>query len=82
MPSLAPEIRIAALEMLVTRLLLAEARRQPDPAGMLDQFAGTMRGEALGFPMEGPNEQMDRLALASAVLQFVADAKERLITEM
>lgn len=82
MKKLDPEIRIAALEMVVTRLLLAQARHQPDPAGMLDQFAALMRREAQNHPMQSDNEQMDRLALAAAVLQFVADAKERLITEM
>ena len=82
MQKLDPEIRIAALEMVVTRLLLAQARHQPDPAGMLDQFAALMRREAQNHPMGEKDDPASRLALAAAVLQFVADAKERLITEM
>lgn len=77
MPSLDPEIRIAALEAVMARLLLAEARRYPDPAGMLDNFAFGMRHHAEGAALE----EQDRMALAAALLQFVAEAKERLISE-
>ncbi len=77
-PSLDADTRLAALELAVSRLLLAEARRSPDPAGMLDATAGRLRQDAEMLPGEdGP----DRLALAAALLQLVTLAKERLITE-
>lgn len=81
MPSLDPEIRIAALEAMMARLLLAEARRHPDPAGMLDEFAGNMRRHAESLETDRPDGELDRMALAAALLQFVAEAKERLISQ-
>jgi len=80
MRQLDPDIRLAALEAVVSRLLMAEARQTPDPAGMLDQFAGRMRREAESHPMAS-DDPRDRLALAAALLQLVALAKEKLITE-
>jgi hypothetical protein len=80
MRQLDPDIRLAALEAVVSRLLVAEARQSPDPAGMLDQFAGRMRREAESHPMAS-DDPRDRMALAAALLQLVALAKEKLITE-
>ncbi|WP_206930777.1 hypothetical protein [Roseococcus thiosulfatophilus] len=77
MPALDPEIRLAALEAVVARLLLAQARQHPDPAGMLDQFAGEMRRHADMQDDSG----LDGLALGAALLQLVTLAKERLIAE-
>jgi hypothetical protein len=76
-----PDIRLAALEAVVARLLVAQARRGPDPAGMLDQFAAGMRHHAATHPMQTDDEPRDRMALAGALLQLVAMAKEKLITE-
>lgn len=81
MRQLDPDIRLAALEALVVRLLLAEARDSPDPAGALDAFAGQMRREAETIPLATEDEPRDRLALAGALLQLVTLAKERLIAE-
>lgn len=81
MRQLDPDIRLAALEAVVTRLLVSEARHAPDPAGMLDQFAGRMRREAETHPMGASEDPRDRMALAAALLQLVALAKEKLITE-
>lgn len=80
MRQLDPDIRLAALEAVVTRLLVAEARRGPDPAGMLDHFAGEMRRAAEAHPMAAGADPRDGLALAGALLQLVAQAKEKLIT--
>jgi hypothetical protein len=76
-----PDIRLAALEAVVARLLLAHARERPDPAGELDAFAGLMRREADAMPLATSDEPRDRLALAGALLQLVTLAKERLIAE-
>lgn len=81
MRQLDPDIRLAALEAVVARLLLAHARTQPDPAGELDAFAGRMRREAETMPLTTEDEPRDRLALAGALLQLVTLAKERLIAE-
>jgi hypothetical protein len=76
-----PDIRLAALEAVVARLLLAHARQHPDPAGALDAFAGQMRREADSMALRSDDEPRDRLALAGALLQLVTLAKERLIAE-
>jgi len=79
MPTLDPEIRLAALEAVVARLLLAQARQHPDPAGMLDQFAAEMRRHA--DAQDGGAAPLDSMALGAALLQLVAVAKERLVAE-
>jgi len=81
MPALDPDIRLAALEAVVARLLLAEARRHPDPAGRLDEFAGEMRRHADTQDDPGGTGPHDGMALGAALLQLVAVAKERLIAE-
>jgi len=81
MPALDPEIRLAALEAVVARLLLAQARQHPDPAGMLDQFAAEMRRHADYQDASGGAEPLDSMALGAALLQLVAVAKERLVAE-
>jgi len=74
-------IRLAALEAVVARLLAAHARLEPDPAGALDQFAAKMRRQAETQALDTQDEFHDRMALAGALLQLVALAKEKLITE-
>lgn len=74
-------MRLVALEAVVARLLLAEARQAPDPAGMLDGFAGQMRRLADSIPLDPADEEHGRLQLAAALLNLVTVAKEQLLQE-
>lgn len=81
MNTLDTRMRLAALEAVVARLLLAEARQAPDPAGMLDSFAGQMRRLADSIPLDPADEAQGRMQLAAALLNLVTVAKEQLLAE-
>lgn len=81
MSTLDSRMRLAALEAVVARLLLAEARRAPDPALMLDGFAGQMRRLADSIPLDPADEHEGRLQLAAALLNLVTLAKEQLLAD-
>lgn len=81
MTTLDSRMRLAALEAVVARLLLAEARQAPDPAGMLDSFASRMRRLADSIPLDPADEEQGRMQLAAALLNLVTVAKEQLLAE-
>jgi hypothetical protein len=81
MNTLDTRMRLVALEAVVARLLLAEARQAPDPAGMLDGFAGQMRRLADGIPLAPGDDEQGRMQLAAALLNLVTLAKEQLLAE-